>query len=263
MSEPEALTVEQAIPALAGGSWRRVVREGLDALLALEETRALFGRAAARGEVFAETLRELEIGIEAPGVIEALPERGAAVVMANHPFGGADALALGALCRARRADVRVLANEVVAGLPGMAEVLLPLSILGGERAAETNARSLRQALGHLKRGGLLAAFPAGAVASWQPSQGRVAEGAWSPHPLELARRAAAQVVVLHFAGRNPPWFHLLGALHPMVRTALLPRVLLAQRGRSVAVELRWAGPADGLSLQSLQALAESPTLPES
>ena len=262
MKETEALSIERAIPALAGGSWRGVARRALEAVLGLRETRELFGRAAARGEVFAEMLRELEIAVDAQGVAEAVPDRGAAVIFANHPFGGADALAVGAVCRALRPDVKVLANEAVAALPGMGDVLLPLSILGAAGAAGTNAVSLRKALAHLKRGGLLVAFPAGAVASWRPDRGGVAEADWSPHPLELAKRARAQVAVLHVHGRNPPWFFLLGALHPLVRTALLPRVLLSQRGMTAVLEPRLRAAAGRLQIEEIQALAETPAPPE-
>ena len=41
------------------------------------------------------------------------------------------------------------------------------------------------------------------------------------------------MVLLRFSGRAPAWWHLAGAVHPLVRTALLPRVLLGMRGARV------------------------------
>jgi putative hemolysin len=50
------------------------------------------------------------------------------------------------------------------------------------------------------------------------------------------------VIPVRFFGQAPPWFHLLGGIHPLVRTALLPRVMLATRGRQV--EFRAGEPVD-------------------
>ena len=66
-----------------------------------------------------------------------------------------------------------------------------------------------------------------------PPLGRVPDGPWPPHVAALAVKAGAPVLPLRFFGHNPPWFHLAGALHPLVRTALLPHALLAAGGRTI------------------------------
>ena len=55
--------------------------------------------------------------------------------MANHPFGGADALALGSLCRTHRADSLLLANRMTADIPAIGPLTIPLSILNEDAAA--------------------------------------------------------------------------------------------------------------------------------
>jgi len=157
------------------------------------------------------------------------------MVVANHPFGGPDALALGALCTKTRPDVLMLANQMAAEIPVLRPVTLPLSILGGESAARINAASLRKPLAHLKAGGCLAVFPAGEVAS---RKGRhIVESPWSSHIAALAQRTQTPVLPVRFHGHNPFWFHLLGEIHPLIRTALLPRLLLLSEGKRMDFQI--------------------------
>ena len=155
------------------------------------------------------------------------------VVIANHPFGGADALAVAALATRARSNVRILANRELLALPGVESYLLPLEILGDEQGQRRNLGVLREGLAHLRDGGCLLAFPAGAVAHWQWEQARVADPPWPGHIARMVARADASVVPVGVTGRNGALFHLLGAIHPFVRSALLPRAFLAMRGRTV------------------------------
>ena len=229
-AEPFDLT--EVLPFLAGNGWRGLARRSLERLLGLDTVRKNFRRAAAgSGEAFTEAFQAFGLAVDAPGFDEAVPPTGPVVVVANHPFGGADALALGSLCRTRRPDSLLLANRMTAGIPGIGRLMIPLSILNEDAASRDNARSLRAALQHLRGGGLLACFPSGEVASLR--EGKVAEGPWSPHVAALALKAKADLVVVGFPGQAPGWFHQAGKLHPMVRTALLPRVMLSMHGQTI------------------------------
>ena len=254
----EPFDLRSALPFLEGKGWRDDLRRALDGLLGLRQVRSLFHRGAvAQGEPFAAAVAAFGLEIRAEG-FGAIPAEGPVVVMANHPFGGADALTLGALCRARRPDTLLMANEMAAGLPVLGDFMLPLSILGGEGAAGKNSASLRRALAHLRGGGLLAVFPSGEVAHWNDSG--VEESPWSPHIAALAGRCGAQVVLARFFGKTPPWFHLAGGIHPLVRTALLPRVLLAMRGETVICRaepagLDGSGPEDAAAILRKRVMA--------
>jgi hypothetical protein len=117
-----------------------------------------------------------------------LPGIGPLMIVANHPFGGADALSLGMACRAQRPDCLMLGNKLASEFPGIGEVTLPLYIMGQEDAARKNASTLRKALGHLKGGGSLCVFPSGEVAHWRGAS--VEESPWSHHIASLAPSAS-------------------------------------------------------------------------
>jgi len=249
-AEREPFDLRDALPSLDGGGWRVPVRAFLDATLGLTAVRRRFHEGTlGPGEPFAEAVRAYGLTVDLAPFAEAVPRTGPVIVMANHPFGGADALTLGALCRAHRPeDTLLMANATGARLPVLGDYMLPLSILGDENSARQNAPSLKRSLLHLRRGGLLAVFPSGEVASWKGDA--VTEAAWSPHLAALAIKTGATVAPMRYFGRTPPWLHLAGGIHPLLRTALLPRVLLAMRGTHVRYQVGGLIPAERLAQEA-------------
>jgi putative hemolysin len=166
---------------------------------------------------------------------ERIPASGGVVLVANHPFGAIDGLFLIWLARRRRQDVRVLANDWLAELPAIADVMLPINPFGGIDAVRANATSLRRALRWVEHGGALIIFPAGEVSHFQLQQRCVMDSDWSPTACRLIRKAAAPVVPVHFSGQNSAAFQVAGLVHERMRTALLAREALNKRGLSVRV----------------------------
>lgn len=159
-----------------------------------------------------------------------IPETGPAIIVANHPFGGADAIGLSGLCISKRPDYQVLANAITAELPGTKKWTIPLQILGEDGAIHSNRTAMKGALALLRAGGILVVFPAGAVSRRRPELGRVADPAWTGHVARLSTKTGSPVLPVRFFGKNPPWFEILGVIHPLLRSAWILRVFLAAHG---------------------------------
>lgn len=159
---------------------------------------------------------------------ERLPARGPVIVVANHPCGGIEALALLHWIGQVRRDVRVLANQVLLSLPPLAPALIPVDVFGRGSARE----AMRCAGSWLDQGGCLLVFPAGEVARLGPFGLR--DAPWRRGFVSLAQRHRAPVLPVHVAGRNSVWFYGASMLHPALGTLMLPRELL----RPVSRELR-------------------------
>ncbi|HUC42447.1 MAG TPA: GNAT family N-acyltransferase [Candidatus Sulfotelmatobacter sp.] len=183
----------------------------------------------------------------APSDLARVPRTGPAVVVSNHPFGAIEGVALAKAMLAARPDVRVLANFILRRIPEIAELFLLVDPFGGSAAASSNRAGLRAALDWLRQGGLLVVFPAGEVASFDRRARRVADPAWSPTVAGLIRRSDATAVPVFIPGRNGLPFQVAGLLHPLLRTALLPRQLLAGR----TVEVRVGSPIPAARLADL------------
>ena len=227
-----------------GGTLRRAVvavaQPALERLLAFPALNALYaGGWRGSAEAFPEAaLARLRVTLDvAPGDLARIPATGPVVVVANHPFGGVDGLALPALLRRVRPDVRLLGNYLLHSLPELRDTVIPVDPFGGADAARASVRGLRAARAWLAGGGCLAVFPSGEVSHLRLAAGAIVDPPWSPSIVRLARVAGAAMVPIHFAGANGPLFQLAGLVHPRLRTALLPRELLRRQASSIGVRV--------------------------
>jgi putative hemolysin len=147
-----------------------------------------------------------------------IPAEGRLVIVANHPLGALDALALLHLIGSVRRDVRVLANDILVQLSQLSTLLLPVNISGG--AGFSRARP-RQAYRALESEQALIVFPAGEV-SRMGAQG-VRDGRWSAGFARLARYADAPVLPVHVAAHNSPAFYGVSMLAKPLASLLLAR----------------------------------------
>lgn len=169
-----------------------------------------------------------------------IPPAGPCLVVANHPYGALDALVASELTLISRPNALIFGNAVLVH-PCQAEWFLPLEILDeSPEARRKNLNSMRRALLHLKSGGCVLIFPSGEVERWRWSRGRIEEGAWTTHLARLAQKSNATILPVAFPGENPLWFHLPGAIHPLLRLLALPRAFLSLRGSTMT--MRTANP---------------------
>jgi putative hemolysin len=177
--------------------------------------------------------------------LERIPKRGPLVVVANHPFGGAEGILLASVLRRVRGDVKVLANSLLESIPELRGESIFVDPF--DPAAPRNVSGLRSALRHLQQGGALITFPAGTVSHLQPKRLGIVDPDWNPTIARIARRAAAAVLPVFIPGRNSLAFQGAGLLHPALRTAMLPRELLKRRGSRI--EFRIGSPVSAQTLQ--------------
>jgi putative hemolysin len=175
----------------------------------------------------------LGLDVDLPaGDRERIPASGGIIVAADHPTGAMEGLLLLTVLRERRRDVLVLANRRLACIPALASSILLVDVFRRD-----NTSAARRALRHLASGGLLLVFPAGAVATGGLLRTHASEARWQASFAALQRRAGVPVLPIHVRAHNPRWLDVLGRTSAHLRTALLPRALLAQRRAAVAVRI--------------------------
>jgi putative hemolysin len=211
------------------------VQPGLESLLGLARLNEMYAAHPDRdGRRFCDVaLEALQIVPHAsPDPGERLPASGGLVVVANHPFGGVDGLALHSVLARARSDVKLLGNFLLAQIPDLRPDIFfvdPFERPGRERR---NMAGMREAIRWVRQGGVLVVFPAGEVSPIRRSECMAEDGPWHHSLTRLIRACAAPVLPAFIEGANSPLFYGLGLLHPRLRTAMLPRELL-RRQRSV------------------------------
>ncbi len=179
--------------------------------------------------------------------IKRTPATGSLVVVANHPFGGAEGLILAKLLRRVRPDIRILANSLLGHFEEMQDLLIAVNPFGGETATLANRNGLRRAIRWVRRGGALLVFPSGTVSHLHLRYARVTDPPWNPNVGRLVMMTKAPVVPICFRGNNGKFFQLAGLVHPKLRTLLLPRQLLNKRGHTIRLDVGSVVPAERIT----------------
>jgi putative hemolysin len=184
-----------------------------------------------------KAIRALDVTLDVDDAdVASIPATGPLILVANHPFGALDGLALASLVQRVRPDVKLMVNYLLKAVPDMAASCIFVDPFGGPAATRNNVAAMKQALAFVREGGALIIFPAGEVSSWKPGKG-VAEADWSGTIGRFVLKAQAPVVPVFFRGRNSVIFHGAGLIHPRLRTVLLPRELLKKQGSTVQMVL--------------------------
>ena len=163
--------------------------------------------------------------------LQRIPASGRLLIVANHPSGALDALALlDAVGKVRR-DVRIVANDVLSLLQPLAGLLLPVRIFGGR----AGARAIRAIEQSLAREECVIVFPAGEVSRWSPRG--VRDGRWSTGFVRFARSTGAPVLPVRVQARNSALFYGASSVFRPAGTALLAREMFARRQRPVSLRI--------------------------
>ena len=165
-----------------------------------------------------------------------IPTTGSSVVVANHPFGGIEGVALAGLLMSVRSDVKVLTNEILCRIPELQDIFIGVDILSSG-AKEKNRAAIEEARKWVADGHQLLIFPSGEVSSFDFHLKQVIDPKWRNTAASIARHANASVTPVFIEGANSWLFQCLGMLHPKLRTARLIRELLNKQGATISFRI--------------------------
>ncbi len=166
-----------------------------------------------------------------PERLDHLPE-GAFIVVANHPYGGVDGVAMLSLFGAKRSDFKIMVNKILGRVEPMSGNFITVTPTETQkqRADATTLSGIRTSLQHLHQGHPLGIFPSGAVSDLHPKGWRIEDREWQEGLIRLVQRAAVPIVPIHFEGRNSLFYYALGLINWRIRLLRLPREVL-NKGR--------------------------------
>ncbi|MEW5559163.1 GNAT family N-acyltransferase [Enterobacter asburiae] len=167
----------------------------------------------------------------APRELENIPEHGPLVVIANHPTGTLDGLALlYAVSRVRR-DVKVVTNRMLTHLEPLSGLFIPVDNINGR----TRKSSLGLMEQQLQSGGVLIFFPAGEVS--RLTRRGIADGHWHPGFIRLAEKFRVPLLPAFIHAHNSPLFYATTWLSPTFSMLLLMQQMFRRRHSSLPVTL--------------------------
>ncbi|MCV2886134.1 lysophospholipid acyltransferase family protein [Aestuariibacter sp. AA17] len=162
---------------------------------------------------------------------ERIPSQGSVVIIANHPIGSLDALALIKLISEVRRDIKVVANHMLMTISPLHEMLLPVNNMQGG----TPKDHLTAIQNHLKDNGALLIFPSGEVSRLRP-QG-VRDTKWRSGFLRIAKQAKAPILPVYIDAKNSPIFYGISMLHKPLATMLLVTEMFKQKQKHLPMRI--------------------------
>lgn len=163
--------------------------------------------------------------------LEQIPSYGPVVVIANHPIGTLDGLALLNAVASVRSDVKIVANRLLSQVTSLNNLMIPVDNMGNRTGREQVARMQQ----HLENQGVLILFPAGEV-SRLSSKG-VRDGRWHTGFIRLAAKTRAAIVPVHISGNNSALFYLSSMLYKPLASLLLVHEMFGHRGSCLTLQI--------------------------
>jgi putative hemolysin len=173
-----------------------------------------------------------EINVIVTG-IENLPKSGNQMVVANHPLGGFDGIAMMHILGKERPDIKAPVNDILMNLPGLAPILVPIDKHG--RNVE-NIGILNQAF---ESDDLLLFFPAGLVSRKQKEGIKDLE--WKHTFIKRAQKYQRDVLPVYIKALNTKFFYNFAWLRKKLgikanlEMILLPSEVHKQHGKTIEI----------------------------
>lgn len=194
-----------------------------DAIRMVEELKYSSGR-----EVFEWLSRRLSLRIEHADLSN-IPTKGRAVIMANHPAGIADGIAVFDALKTVRDDIIFLANrDAIRAIPGLDEMIIPVEWMEHRRDHSRNRETVKALLQAFRDERLVVIFPSGRLA--RPTVRGLIERPWMTSGMNMAMRYGCPVIPLHVRGLNSALFYLLWFINTELKDMTLFRELLNKQG---------------------------------
>lgn len=174
-----------------------------------------------------------------------IPAQGRVLIVANHPLGSLDGLALLKMVSEIRLDVRIVATTLLDQIAPLNKLFLPVDNLS--RGAGY-LKSMRRITGALESEQAVIVFPAGEVSRVRPNG--IRDGKWKSGFLHLAAKTASPIVPVLIDAKNSFMFYTLSSVYKPLGTFMLVNEMFNKHDAEISV--RVGNPIPWESIQKLE-----------
>ncbi len=217
----------------------KLVAKILMQLLGLKKINKAFANLKDKqGLSFIDALQEqLEIKIEVSDQDKKrIPAKGAFIAIANHPFGGIDNLLLIKILGELRGDFKLLGDSLTRKIEPLENYVIRDNPFDKDNPG-SKFTGLKCSLKHLNEGKALGVFPAPEEAAYESDSFQVQDKQWNIQILNFIRKAQVPVIPIYFSGSNSWIFHLLGRIHPILKSAKFPSEFLNKKRKIIKIRI--------------------------
>ena len=210
-------------PAIRSPLYRLLAYDA--AVFLADAIRPLSGR-----EAFSLVANHLRARLDVGG-LHHVPRKGAVFVVANHPTGLADGLAVFSALRDRRPDLCFLANaDALRVIPGADDIIIPVEWRRDKRSRAKSRQTLADIRAAVEAGRCIVFFPSGRLAKlgWRG----IEERPWEASAFSLAHKFKVPIVPLRVRARNSALYYAFSKTSTELRDITLFHELLNKKRRT-------------------------------
>ena len=171
-----------------------------------------------------------------PDELDNIPKEGGFIVVANHPTGVIDGLIMFDIMLSHRDDFKTIGNFLLNNIKKLEPLIFSVNPFSDNKKIKSSLGGLKLAIEHISNGGVIGIFPSGEVSTYYGNK-YISDKDWSTSMTKLIVNSKVPVVPIFFQQTNSRLFHLLGKIHPILRTARLPREFLNKRGQTIHLSI--------------------------
>jgi putative hemolysin len=163
--------------------------------------------------------------------LQNIPTSGKIVIIANHPLGGLDALCLLRLISQVRKDVKIVANDFLAGFEALNSLLIPIDNYK-IRQSKTDIKKIYEALNKEEA---IIIFPAGEV-SRATTKG-IKDPTWHKGFLNFAQNSNAPILPIFLDAKNSKTFYTISVINKTFSTLLLSHEMFNKKSKRINMKI--------------------------
>lgn len=177
--------------------------------------------------------------------LQNIPRTGPCIIIANHPTGLADGLAVFQAIRDRRRDHVFLANaDAVRVIPNGDDIIIPVEWVMEKRSLAKTRETLVNMRQAIKAEKCIVIFPSGRLArmSWRG----LVDQPWETSAATVARKYKVPIIPLRIQARNSAMYYCFSRLNAELRDITLFREMLNKKHRLFRLTFGEIIPPDSL-----------------
>lgn len=187
---------------------------------------------------------DISIGLKT-NELTRIPTYGRTVIIANHPLGALDAMALLHLVKNVRKDIKIVANSFLSQFDNLRDILIPVDNINGKMDKET----VKNIYDALKAEQAVIIFPSGEVSRAKPNG--IKDTPWKSGFLKIASKMQAPILPIYIRAKNSNNFYLLSMLNRSLATATLPHEMFKAKGKNIEFTIGKTIPFDAYNVPNI------------
>ncbi|MFH1050706.1 MAG: lysophospholipid acyltransferase family protein [bacterium] len=160
-----------------------------------------------------------------------IPSEGKLIIVANHPMGGLDGLALLKAVSETRKDIKIVANDLLLNIENLSSLFLPYDIF----SPVNRLRQIKDIEKSLLNDEAVIFFPAAEVS--RMSLKGIRDKKWLNGPVKLAQKVNATVLPIFIDSKNTKLFYLVSMIVKRFSILLLTREMFKKSKSEINIKI--------------------------